>query len=321
MTAHAGLAPGERAPDFIRPRADGRAATFYEDWCGRPLVLAVLTGAADADRLDRLRHRFAGRPDVGCALLLPPGMEPPAGWPPASLIPDDGAVARALLGDTVRDDAILVFDATLRLAATVQDADAADGVLAGLGEGETAPIRAIAPVLTVPDVLDAALCTRLIAAWRADNAESGMVRLRDGQPVLVPDPEAKRRRDHMLTDPSLTEAVLTALQRRVLPEIAKAFAFQVQGYERLKVVAYDAEGGGYFRPHRDNTTPDAAHRRFALTLTLNDDYRGGWLRFPEYGAQRYRPAAGGAIVFSCAHLHELTDVTAGRRFALLSFFF
>ncbi|HEY5864989.1 MAG TPA: hypothetical protein VI542_05480, partial [Candidatus Tectomicrobia bacterium] len=35
----------------------------------------------------------------------------------------------------------------------------------------------------------------------------------------------------------------------------------------------------------------------------------------------YRPAAGGAIVFACSHLHEVTEVTQGRRFVLLSFLF
>ena len=63
----------------------------------------------------------------------------------------------------------------------------------------------------------------------------------------------------------------------------------------------------------------SSHRVFALTLNLNDDYEGGQLRFPEYGNHLYRPDAGAALVFSCAHLHEVVDVTEGRRFVLLSF--
>ena len=35
----------------------------------------------------------------------------------------------------------------------------------------------------------------------------------------------------------------------------------------------------------------------------------------------YRPAAGGALVFACSHLHEVTEVRQGRRFVLLSFLF
>jgi hypothetical protein len=45
------------------------------------------------------------------------------------------------------------------------------------------------------------------------------------------------------------------------------------------------------------------------------------LRFPEYGPELYRPAAGAGLVFSCSHLHEVLEVTAGRRFVLLSFLF
>jgi hypothetical protein len=45
------------------------------------------------------------------------------------------------------------------------------------------------------------------------------------------------------------------------------------------------------------------------------------LRRPEYGPELYRPAPGAALLFSCSHLHEVLDVTAGRRFVLLSFLF
>jgi predicted 2-oxoglutarate/Fe(II)-dependent dioxygenase YbiX len=56
-------------------------------------------------------------------------------------------------------------------------------------------------------------------------------------------------------------------------------------------------------------------------VNLNESYDGGHLRFPEFGPHLYRPAPGGAVVFSCSHLHEVTRVTGGRRFALLSFLF
>ncbi|MEE2619026.1 MAG: 2OG-Fe(II) oxygenase, partial [Candidatus Poribacteria bacterium] len=64
-----------------------------------------------------------------------------------------------------------------------------------------------------------------------------------------------------------------------------------------------------------------AHRRFAMSLNLNQGYKGGYLRFPEFGSNLYQPEVGEALVFSCSHLHEVTEVTKGRRFALLSFLF
>jgi predicted 2-oxoglutarate/Fe(II)-dependent dioxygenase YbiX len=104
-----------------------------------------------------------------------------------------------------------------------------------------------------------------------------------------------------------------------MPEIRKAFCFRATGFEGFKIGCYDASTGGFFKAHRDNLSPTTAHRSFALTLNLNEDYEGGQLRFPEYGPQLYRPDAGAALIFSCSHLHEVMNVTAGRRFVLLSF--
>ena len=58
----------------------------------------------------------------------------------------------------------------------------------------------------------------------------------------------------------------SALSERLLPAIARAFHYPVTRMESYKVVAYAAEKGGYFKLHRDNVTPDARHRRFALSL-------------------------------------------------------
>jgi predicted 2-oxoglutarate/Fe(II)-dependent dioxygenase YbiX len=92
--------------------------------------------------------------------------------------------------------------------------------------------------------------------------------------------------------------------------------------ERYIVACYDAEQGGHFRPHRDNTTKGTAHRRFAVTINLNaGDYGGGDLRFPEYGPATYRAPTGGAVVFSCSLLHEATPVTSGTRYAFLPFLY
>jgi predicted 2-oxoglutarate/Fe(II)-dependent dioxygenase YbiX len=90
----------------------------------------------------------------------------------------------------------------------------------------------------------------------------------------------------------------------------------------ILVARYDAKSGGFFRPHRDNTTAGTAHRRFAVTLNLNaGEYEGGDLRFPEFGARTYRAPTGGAIVFSCGLLHEATPVTRGARYAFLPFLY
>lgn len=320
----AGLQPGDRAPDFVLPSREGGITTFYEDYCGRPALVLL------SDRTDNL-PTAAVPSDASLAVVPgPPGQA--LADAPLRAIGDDGRLRRALIGADGptggRRCIALAFDAQLRLRERFDDAPAAATWLQQQPTTDTATsadrIDATAPVLIVPELLPDDLCRRLIAAHEADNAESGMVRMVDGKPSLVPDPKAKRRRDHSLTDDSLVRAVSEAVQRRLLPEIHRAFNYPVTRFERFKIASYDGADRGHFALHRDNATPDATHRRFALTVNLNQGgptgaYQGGDLVFPEFGQTRYGPPAGGAIVFSGGLLHGVDPVTSGRRYALITF--
>ncbi len=183
-------------------------------------------------------------------------------------------------------------------------------------------VESQAPVLFIPDVLDDRYCEQLIAVWRTEgNVETGIERSEESGRADAIVPETKRRRDHTVTDPELLRDLIARVGRRVVPEVRKAFSFRATRFEGFKIACYDAKEGGFFRAHRDNLSPATAHRRFALTLNLNEGYEGGHLRFPEYGSHLYRPRRGGAIVFSGSLLHEARDVTKGQRFVLLSFLF
>ncbi len=179
-----------------------------------------------------------------------------------------------------------------------------------------------APVLIAPRIFDPHLCRRLIAHYDTDGGTpSGVMRVVDGQTVAVLD-DYKKRSDTMISDPDLLAEARWALATRLLPQIRKVFQFEVTRIERYMVACYDADTGGYFRPHRDDTTPGTAHRRFACSINLNaEDFEGGDLRFAEFGSRTYRPPTGGAVIFSCSLLHEATPVTSGRRYAFLPFFY
>ncbi len=305
-------APGDRLIDFTRRDPNGRAVGFYETYCGRPVLLIVGSGAASVPKTDGTVVR-----------LLAPG---DATAESDDLVDSDGAVTRHLVGDADAPAVAFVLDPALRVVEIVDATDAgtlsaAAGRLAALAWDEPTTVGRTAPVLIVPGVLAPDLCEALIAAHDADNTASGMLRPVDGKPGLVADPTAKIRQDHTLRDPALAGALTAALARRLVPELARAFYFPLTRHEAFKIVRYDGETGGHFSPHRDNTTPDAAHRRYALTINLNTGgYAGGDLVFPEYGPERYAPLAGGAVVFSCALLHAVRPVTAGRRYAVISFF-
>lgn len=179
-----------------------------------------------------------------------------------------------------------------------------------------------APVLVLPRVFEPEFCQTLIERYEADGAhESGFMREVDGKTVLVTDPHHKRRKDCVLTDERLITETQNRIRRRIVPEIAKVFQFEVTRMERYIVACYAAEDGAHFGAHRDNTTGGTAHRRFAVSINLNEDFEGGEVSFPEFGSRRFRPPAGGAVVFSCSLLHQVSEVTRGRRFAFLPFLY
>jgi peroxiredoxin len=190
--------------------------------------------------------------------------------------------------------------------------------------GDFRPGRPAAPILLLPDLFERAFCRALIALYdRHGGQDSGyMTSDPGGRTVGVIDYGRKRRRDHMIEDAQVRQRIRGCIEGRLVPELRKAFQFRASFIERYIVACYDAGEGGYFRPHRDNTTKGTAHRRFAVTINLNaEEYEGGDLCFPEYGRETYRAPSGGAIAFSCSLLHEALPVTRGRRYCVLPFLY
>jgi hypothetical protein len=232
-------------------------------------------------------------------------------------VPVDGAPVVVVLDPNVRVATTYVHS---RADATI--AHVTSAVVDAQIDGAGTTIRRQAPVLLIPHALDGGLGARLIDVWgSSETAETGVETTVGGERAEATDPTRKRRRDHTVRDPDLLRTLSSHIGRRVMPEIRKAFAYEATRFEGFKIGCYEAEDAGFFTAHRDNISSATAHRTFALTVNLNEDYGGGELRFPEYGPDRYRPAAGEALVFSGAHLHEVLPVTRGRRFVLLSFLY
>ncbi|RDC68921.1 2OG-Fe(II) oxygenase [Rhodovulum sp. 12E13] len=180
----------------------------------------------------------------------------------------------------------------------------------------------MAPILFLPRVFEPELCRHLIGLYEAQGGrESGFMREIGGKTVGVTDPGFKRRKDYDIEDRDLISALQERFLRRVVPEIAKVHQFRVTRMERYIVSCYAAEDGGHFSAHRDNTTKGTAHRRFAVSVNLNDDFDGGEVSFPEYGPRSFKAPPGGAVVFSCSLLHKVSRVTRGRRYAFLPFLY
>ena len=223
----------------------------------------------------------------------------------------------------------VVLDPTMRVMKVIPfQADQSDiAVLLGFIDHLPPPqhfsgVELQAPILLLPNVLEPELCQRLTGLYEAHGGtESGFMREVNGKTVLVQDAAHKKRKDYDIEDPELIRELQGRFIRRVVPQIRKAHQFKVTRMERYIVSCYAAEDEAHFRAHRDNTTKGTAHRRFAVSVNLNDAFDGGEVSFPEYGPRSFKAPPGGAVVFSCSLLHAVSKVTRGRRYAFLPFLY
>lgn len=334
------LAVGDPAPWFAAHMLGHAAASDFDKAGGRHVLLLLFGSAADpacaaalrlvaanAALLDDRRALFVGvtvdRTDLAdgrLAAVQRPGMH--------FILDADRRVS--LLYGALEPGAEgaryhpcwLLLDPMLRVAGVfaLQEGDAAIAALRS--RLETPPVEGHAPALILPNILDPDFASQLIDLYdRHGGEESGvMQRIGEGA-VKVHHHQVKRRRDHVIQDEAVRARLRDAILSNLVPMIERCFQYRPSEIERYIVSCYDSADGAHFAPHRDDTTPITAHRRFAVTLNLNEDYDGGDLCFPEFGTRRYRAPRCGAVVFSCSLMHEVTRVTAGRRYATLPFLY
>jgi predicted 2-oxoglutarate/Fe(II)-dependent dioxygenase YbiX len=330
---------GEPVP-FFHARSDGNPRFAFDTTAGR-WIMVLIPGSLGtpglSERLAAMVGPHAARLDSVQAYMLVIGTDPAdeqarrlADGPGRRVLwDDDGSARRALRAispDGTPRTGWMLLDPMLRVFATwpLDGGAEAMATLAALPPpAEHAGVPVTAPVLVLPRIFEPAFCQHLIAAYeRIGGGESGFMRDQGGRTVGVMDASHKRRRDAFLDDATLKTQIRARLNARLVPEIRRAFQYEVTRLERYVVACYDAADRGFFRAHRDNTTKATAHRRFAVTINLNTgDYEGGELNFPEFGPRTYVAPAGGAVVFSCSLLHEARPVTHGRRYAFLPFLY
>ncbi len=196
-------------------------------------------------------------------------------------------------------------------------------IIAGLPEVDGhAGVPLFAPALIVPRVFEFPFCEHLVRFYEEmGGADSGFLLDQAGRTRTVIDHRLKSRRDLVIVEPTLRGAIRDRIVRRLVPEIERYFAFTATRMDRYMVSCYAAEQGGHFSRHRDNVNAGARHRKFAASINLNKDYEGCELIFPEFGQRRYVAPYGGAIVFSCGALHQVTPVTRGKRYAFIPFLY
>ncbi|MBC8129994.1 MAG: 2OG-Fe(II) oxygenase [Rhizobiaceae bacterium] len=349
MPNHASILPGDTAPwfhqrSFANPRyAFNTAGGRYIVLCffgsaGDPRAQAALAAMKALPVFDDAQASFFG---VSFDAADEREGRVADSYPGTRFLFDfDGTVGK-LYGAIASDETLtpgakfairrlwVVLDPTMRVMKTMAFADdgsdiaeMADYLAALPPVNRFAGFELQAPILFLPDIFEPGFCDTLIAQYDASGGEdSGFMREVNGKTVLLKDSGHKVRRDHTIEESATIEAVRSRFVRRVVPQIKKAYNFEVTRMERYLVGCYAAEDAAHFRAHRDNTTSGTAHRRFAVSVNLNADFDGGEVSFPEFGSRSYKAPVGGAVVFSCSLLHAVSRVTRGRRYAFLPFLY
>jgi peroxiredoxin len=330
-----GLSAGDLVPDWNLADLDGNRISLYSDAIeGRPLVIVFCPRYSEANAaiLDLFGTRACAFADQGAKIF--------AVFPNEKSARRHAALPFPVLVDRQRQLAEL-FGAEFTTIVLRNN-----NHLKGIVTSETEPhveaslawaasVKAEMPtiqmeyrhppVLLIPEVFSAEDCRRLIEIFhtrgqRFLEQKVASDYLGTDYKMRIPEHLREDRIDHFFFDKDTLE-FLTKRLARVTPEIHRAFQYHVTKYESLRMARYEGERAGLSYGHRDNIPP-FTHRRFAMSINLNsDEFKGGALRFPEFGDQHYRPETGTAIIFSSSLLHEAMQVTAGRRFVFLAFLF
>jgi len=311
--------PGDPLAVLPLKNAAGESVNLWDQSLAGRAALLWFSGPSPSAAAREALSRYLSELESLETLLYEVGPQPTES--PLKLAIDGGEAAR-MLG--VAPPGLAMLDSARRLIAVLPESALEQAVALCrdlFARTSSSPVGGQAPVLLVPGLFEPELCHRLIEHWNVSEKRADTV-----SSVARGDSYAsaafKKRRDVWIADPALLQILQQRIGRRAVPEIRKAFNFRVVHGEVMRIGCYDSADGGYFRAHRDNTTPYTAHRQFAMSVNLNTgEYEGGDVRFPEYGRQLYRPGAGGAVIFSCSLLHEALPVSKGRRFGLFTFLY
>lgn len=171
-------------------------------------------------------------------------------------------------------------------------------------------------VLVVDGFLDDEACARVRASMDAGVAEPAEI-LRDAIDLDTGVRQA--------ASIELDEDTLAALDARLDAEqaaLARVFGQPLTTREGINALRYGA--GGFYLPHvdraEDSSWPDAARRRLAVVIFLNDDFDGGMLHVLDAG-ESVVPRRGRLVVFDAGLLHEVEPVRAGTRDVLVDWFY
>jgi SM-20-related protein len=178
-------------------------------------------------------------------------------------------------------------------------------------------------LLLLQDFLDTATCEEILGRLRAAASQPAPVYGSGAGAAIEPRVRNARRIDG---SPELLELVGRRLVARKA-EIEQHFGVALDVYEEPQFLRY--EPGDFFVAHQDGNTSllrdDSSGRRISVVIFLNTAYEGGALtfhgRYPDFEVRQSAIGDPGTLVaFRSETTHEVTPVTGGERYTIVSWY-
>ena len=186
-------------------------------------------------------------------------------------------------------------------------------------------------LLIIPDVLDDEACSRIVNEMNAGTGRPGEVYGRGSEGTI----DTRVRLVDRVTMAPLLVAEITERLVATKPELERHFGTAPTILEPVQFLRY--EPGGYFVAHQDGNTSlihdESRFRRFSIVVFLNDrcekdipgTYDGGALMlhgsYPDHDLREpVEGKRGSMAAFRSETTHEVTPVTRGRRYTVVSWF-
>lgn len=190
-------------------------------------------------------------------------------------------------------------------------------------------------LFVVPEFLDCTSGTTLIDQILSFPAEKGMVVKPSGEETVAEDVRKVK-------SSIIPKEIRLPLQQRLMgliPDLEKHFSVTLDGCEPPQFLIYNP--GDFFKPHKDGAHggkhASIRRRRVSVVIFLNQEshepsqgtYGQGHLTFyglldgPQWERCAFPLSAepGLLVAFSADKLHEVTPVTHGRRFTVVTWFY
>jgi SM-20-related protein len=178
-------------------------------------------------------------------------------------------------------------------------------------------------VLIIPDCLGKGACDTVVNAIRRAPVEASPVYGVAAEGSHVP----QIRKVKKAKVPEGLVLPIKVLIRNRLKAIGSHFGYELKTIEPPQFLRYVT--GDFFVAHQDGNTPlirdDTLERRVSISIFLNgnNEYEGGRLllhgAYPEWEHRDDLTSAAGTLVaFRSETTHEVTPVTSGERFAIVT---